>query len=183
MMSLRAILRFPGNKIPARALTGDDVLDTYMRKLDARLIGSAKIRLLTLAEIKDHLQERKAALLKTGDYEEREASRKAVENLESVDACSRIRNKRLFGRFSSIALFGVAGFVLSMMGFVFFLIKIHFGLSYECTACFLKHGIMLFFPIGLLFGLFMGWTAFLLPEQRLPDARRRKRHGSALCWQ
>lgn len=169
-MGLRTILRFPGTAFPAQALIGDDVLDAYLKKLDSRLIGSAKIRLLTLAEIKDHLLEHKATLLKTGDYRDSEASRITVEKMESVDAYSSVRNKRLFNRFSSVALIVGTTFALSMLGVIFLTIKILHGLSWDCFTCILRHGSMVVIPSGLLAGLCTGWSIFIMPEQRLPTS-------------
>ena len=60
------LLRFPGGTIAPQALTGDAVLDRYLVDLDAKLHGSAQLRLRTLAEIKDTLLERKEQALASG---------------------------------------------------------------------------------------------------------------------
>ena len=52
---LKKLARLPGGAIPREALSGDSVLDDYLTELDRHLLGSGKIRLISLAEAKDHL--------------------------------------------------------------------------------------------------------------------------------
>jgi hypothetical protein len=79
------LLRFPGGTIAKEALTGDAVLDRYLVDLDAKLHGSAQLRLRTLAEIKDTLLERKEQARASGKSA-LEAAERAVGEIGDAEA-------------------------------------------------------------------------------------------------
>ena len=60
------LTRFPSGNIPPEALSGNSTLDGFLSKLDKELLGSPKVRLQTLAEIKDHLLEKRDQFLAGG---------------------------------------------------------------------------------------------------------------------
>ena len=57
-MSIRELTRYPGKTITIEILSGNS-LDKFLIELDRHLLGAAKVRLQFLAEIKDHVLERK----------------------------------------------------------------------------------------------------------------------------
>ncbi len=111
-MFLRRLLRFPGASCAEEALTGDDILDGYIRELDARLLGSRAVRLLTLAEIKDHLVEAKAAGVASG-LDEGAAADEAVSAAGPAEEHAREQRGTLWVRFWKLAItwFALTGIV------------------------------------------------------------------------
>lgn len=168
-MSVRRLLRLPGASCPDEALTGDDVLDAYIRDLDARLLGSRHVRLLTLAEIKDHLMEAKAAAIASG-LDERAAAGKAVNAMGSADDYAREQRATLAARFWKVAL--IWGAVVAIVT----------GLSQFLPA--LKPNPLRAFLIaafeGVLAGLFTGvLMAFWLPQRWISIAQGVQNRRSA----
>ncbi len=158
-MSLAGLTRFPGRDIPAAALTGNPVLDDFLTALDRELLGSARVRLQTVAEIRDHLLERKASFEKVGGTEA-EAAEKAVQSIGTPDELAGPQRHTLKKKFlrASVPTGGMFGLG---MGMFFYL---------------MEHGKDLgpvFFAVlglcqGVGFGLFMGWfMTFILPDRLL----------------
>lgn len=101
------LLRFPGGSFPKEGVTGDPVLDHYLMDLDAKLLGSAKLRLLTLAEVKDNLLERKEQARKTA-ASDAEASQAAIREMGPVESFADEQRAQLKQRFVKTAiLFGL----------------------------------------------------------------------------
>ncbi len=161
-MILGELTRFPGSSIPKEALTGNPILDSFLSKLDWQLLGSAKVRLQTLAEIKDHLQEKKEHLLETGCTED-DAAEKAVQSMASPEEQAKSQRealKKKFARigFSSGILFGL---IMGLLGLV---MK---DLMDKGLAVIGLYGL----AQGVFFGLFFGWfMTFNWPERQLPSA-------------
>ena len=118
MSLLTPLLRLPGRSCPPAALTGDDVLDEYIRELDSRLLGSKYVRLLTLAEIKDHLLEAKARGISQG-LDERSAAEAAVSALGPADTYAGEQRSVLFARSWKVPLLVAIPFGIIMGAYYF----------------------------------------------------------------
>ncbi|MBI4738209.1 hypothetical protein HY772_01380 [Candidatus Woesearchaeota archaeon] len=164
-MMLSNIFRFPGLSCPTEALTGDTILDDYIKRLDKQLWGSAKIRIFTLAEVKNHLVEAKTGLMQSG-ITEHEASIKAVGSMGSIESYSNVQRKSLKVKLLKIGLqsgilFGV------FMGLYQWIIEAHNNKVFINP---LTDGIVYGLFEGAFFGFFMGWFATLVwPERNLPS--------------
>jgi hypothetical protein len=101
-MFLKRFLRRPGMACPVEALAGDEALDTYIRDLDSRLLGSKHVRLLTLAEIRDHLEEAKAQGVAAG-LGELTAAERAASAMGPAEDYARDQRASLRGRFLKTA--------------------------------------------------------------------------------
>jgi hypothetical protein len=152
-----ALLRFPGSSCPKDALTGDGILDDYLVELDSHLLGSAKVRLLTLAEIKDHLQERKSeALAKTAT--ETDAARIAVRDMGPARSCAEAQHAAIKRRFLRLAI---------PAGTVYLAVNLLFDALRDGPA----GGVWTALRQGLLFAVMFGWWAsIVLPRRLLPTA-------------
>jgi len=101
-MFLKRFLRRPGISCPTEALTGDNALDAYICDLDSRLLGSKYVRVLTLVEIRDHLEEAKAREIAAG-LDERSAAERAVSAMGSAEEHARDQRVSLRRRFLKMA--------------------------------------------------------------------------------
>lgn len=151
------LLRFPGASCPPDALTGDRVLDSYLVELDSRLLGSAKVRLLSLAEIKDHLQERTAAVQAKASTPV-DAATVAVNEMGPAKSHADTQRAALTRRFLTIALqAGTAFFVIDML--------------FEWLRVGAVHSVWSLSIQGLFAGLLLGWWfTFVRPPRLLPSA-------------
>lgn len=156
-MVMKRLLRLPGTLCPGEVLTGDAILDAYLKELDSRLLGSKYVRRLTLAEIKDHLQEKKAFLLAQG-ADEMSASEEAVINIGSTEEHSRLQRGNLRTKFIRCALASGIPFGLFMGLFS------HITVTGENALGSLLIGLF----DGVFFGLAMGlFLTFIWPERWL----------------
>lgn len=167
-MSRSWFLRLPGSSFPSEALTGDGVLDGYLRQLDGMLLGAKKVRLLTLAEIKDHLEERKASLLEAGRTEN-EALTEAVQQMGPLEEHARQQRRRLLRKFAIISLcFGVPfglfqGWVTGWTDLLPWWLPVVRGVT-----------------LGVFAGPGIGWAVtFVWPEHRLPSRQDRTHEATA----
>ncbi|GAG35465.1 unnamed protein product, partial [marine sediment metagenome] len=97
-MRMSWLLRLPSPSCPTEALCGDPVFDAYIRDLDARLLGSKKVRLLTLAEIKDHFLAQKAQLVAQG-HGPHSAAEETVRSMGDPAAHAAHQRRHLLNRF------------------------------------------------------------------------------------
>lgn len=158
-MTLARLTRFPGPDIPAAALTGNPVLDEFLKALDRELLGSARVRLQTLAEIRDHLLERKVLFGQAGGTETG-AAEKAVHSIGTPDELAGPQRRALKKKFLRVSVpTGIMfGLFMGIWGFVTQDTKnlgpVFFAISGLCQ--------------GACFGLFFGWfMTFIWPERQL----------------
>jgi len=155
-MVIEKLTRFPGGGIPGDALTGNATLDGYLSSLDGQLLGSARVRLRTLAAVRDRLRTSLAGFIEAG-CEETDAARKAVQSAGSPDELARTQRKALKKKFLSKALrvgilFGLAMGVIGPAGA---------GLKSLGTVALVLYGLV----NGVFFGLLFGWfTTFVWPQ-------------------
>lgn len=155
-----ALHRRPGRSFPPAARTGDERIDGYLADLDARLWGSSKVRLLTLSEVKDHLLEKKAALLpSTADDET--AARLSVSEMGDPEVHAQPQRAALVRRFLLICLVGGTGMFL--LTFMFATLGV-----FRMTRLIGPLGVGVYF--GATFGPTMGWFLAFVHAQELPSA-------------
>ena len=164
-MNIGQITRLPGTRIPRQILTGQPPLDNFLRELDQQLLGSARVRLLTLAEIRDHLVEKVDHLVESGMAED-EALQQAIRSSDSPAELAKPQRAALSNRFLKFGFFLGIGYGLTM-GLFFGAIGVaQYGWSFGATT---GAGMTIFG--GPAFGFFMGWwAAFIQPERELPSA-------------
>ena len=108
-MSFSSLLRQPGPDCPEEALTGDRVLDEYLRDLDARLLGSKWVRWVTLDTAREQLVLYKQRHEFDGHNSD-EASRRAVEQAGDVSVRAARQHRLLWKRFAKAAMpWAIAG--------------------------------------------------------------------------
>jgi hypothetical protein len=178
--------RFPGSSCPKEALTGDAVLDAYLQDLDGKLLGASAVRVLTLVEIKDHLQERKDAAVEKGLADDA-AAKKAVDEMGPASAHAGEQRAALLRRFRTHALtlgvmFGVTMGLFGVLG-----VAEAGGLALVSHVLARPAFLLRFTFNTLFFGLFMGWfLAFVWPQRRLPQpgvgAAFTVGYSAALLW-
>ena len=151
--------------------TGDVTIDGCLKDLDARLLGGASVRSLTLAEVRDHLLEQKNALLSSGEsVSESSAASNAVASFGDLEEIASAQRDSLVRRFRNFGLqmgipFGIlmglsSVIILHLTGVLQFRLAIGICIG---TASGLFN--------GLFFGISMGWWySFTWPEKRLPSA-------------
>jgi len=156
-MSFRQLLRLPGTSCPPEALTGDEILDAYITDLDSRLLGSKYVRLLTLAEIRDHLEEAKARGIAAG-LDEKAAAEEAVRVAGHPEEHAAEQRASLRSRFLKIAL--PSGILFGIwMGVWASVAPPYLGLLGAIVEAVLE---------GAFFGLWMGvFMAFIWPRRWL----------------
>jgi hypothetical protein len=156
-MMLGKLTRFPGTRIPAEALSGHSLLNAYLTDLDSRLLGSARVRLQTLAEVRDHLEESARHHTESGLPEDR-AMELAIQAMPGK-AQAMAQRAELLRRFVRVAVPSGLLWGVSMAAFWSFMPG-----SSEILALVW----MLWLSTGVLFGAFLGWyTAFIMPQRLL----------------
>jgi len=160
-MFLKRLLRLPGSSCPDEALTGDEILDAYIRDFDSRLLGSKYVRLVTLSEIRDHLEQAKALGASQG-LDERAASRRATTAMGSPEEQAREQRAVLRARFWRIVAVSVVPGAI-MMGAYEFLMPFLRGSSLHNVAFALLSGV--WFALSFSAGVFV-WPGRWLGEGR-----------------
>jgi hypothetical protein len=153
------LLRFPGTSFPPPAMTGDEVLDGFLRELDAQMIGGAKVRLLTLLEIKDHLLEARAAALEAA-ASPLDASRTAVARMGSARDLAAEQRTTLWKKFAAIAPISAAAFTAG----VALIERLDTG-----SLPSIRGVVINFFFFGVIFG---GLMTFAHPSRSIPTGSR-----------
>ena len=168
-MNIGQITRLPGTRIPGQILTGAPPLDNFLRELDQQLLGSARVRLQTLAEIRDHLVEKVDHLVESGMAED-EALQQAIRSSDSPAELANPQRAALTNKFLKFGLFTGILFGL-FMGIFFSAYFLLFSSGRPGTgifAIFVGAGAAIFG--GPCYGFWMGWfTAFIQPERELPS--------------
>lgn len=110
------LTRLFGHKCPEDIKTGQPDIDVFLQTLDARLAGSAKVRKSTLEEVRDHLLEAQAALMRH-DQSEATAAKQAVTEFGDVETHARVQRQGLYRSFWRTLAFTGSVFALLMTFF------------------------------------------------------------------
>ena len=97
----KAMLRGFSTKFPEELATGQSALDEYLRSLDAQLWGNVKVRSVDLLEIRDHLVESHAALVRQGHVPS-QAAEMAVQQAGSFEELVNNQHQTLLKRFRKV---------------------------------------------------------------------------------
>ena len=155
------LLRRPGPGFPALVDSGIADVDAFLRDLDACLVGSARVRALHLAEVKDHVLQRRDHALDRGCTED-EATREALDMFGFAAEFGADQRAGLWRRFwysaiSAGVLFGLVLFCLELIGRPADAQRSWSALALQAVA----------------YGAAMGWMiAFVWPPKVLPPADR-----------
>jgi hypothetical protein len=156
-----SLLRKPGGTIDPDQLTGDPVLDEFLRDLDAALLGSRKVRALDVAESKDHLLETRDAHVGRG-MDPEAASRAAVSDFGEAREHAETQRHLLRSRFWQTAMMTGPLFAVGMFGFAL--------LGIGATTGSVTSTLVISTIQGVLFGIAMGWfLALVHPPKALPS--------------
>jgi len=160
-MILSKLTRFPGTGIPYQAVTGNPALDDFLIELDRHLLGSAKVRMQFLAEIKDHLLEKKDPLIEEGRTED-VAMTSAVQSMGTPDELAKSQREELKKKYIGISV--PSGIIF---GIFMALFSAFTHLKGKGLVLISLNGLQ----NGVFFGLFMGWfMTFIWPERQLTSA-------------
>ncbi len=150
----KALTRNLESSVPKEILTGDSILDDYLKSLDVRLAGGKKVRKAFLLEIQDHLLEKKKNLLETLPTEEN-ASKAAVEEMGPPEELARSQSSATWRTFWRHFLSSSSIYFFAMLFFSF--IDEKSGTS--ALNCFFQ---------SLWFGICMAWLfAFVFPPHQI----------------
>jgi hypothetical protein len=156
---LTNLLRFPGLASSPAALTGDSAIDAYLIELDRRLLGSRQNRLAVVLEVRDHLEERRAALLGRG-HDELEASREALAAMGPAEAHAAPDRARRWRTFASM----VVGCLVLVFAFAYATNDLPAGRT-------LGESLANRWPFLVPGAILMGWfRAFAYPMRALPSS-------------
>ncbi|MEM6990258.1 MAG: hypothetical protein AAF721_07170 [Myxococcota bacterium] len=157
------LLRRPGPGFPKRVASGIDDVDAYLHDVDACLLGSAKVRVLHLEEVKDHILERRDHALDRGRGAD-EATREALDMFGFAAEYGAEQRAGLSRRFWQAAL--SAGVLFAALMLVLDVIGRPPGTDAALPVARLT-------VQGALYGLAMGWfVAFVWPVKALPVGDR-----------
>jgi hypothetical protein len=154
-----SLLRRPGATVSSDQMTGDIILDDFLTNLDAAFIGSRKVRVLYVAEAKDHLLEARQLLAEQGKETEA-ASKAAVLNFGDAREHAQSQRRLVWARFWQTVM--TAGPFYGVFMFAWMLIYIR---EVNVIVASISTAIA-----GVLFGITMGWfIAFVHPQKLLPS--------------
>ncbi|RUO24369.1 hypothetical protein CWE09_10880 [Aliidiomarina minuta] len=157
-MMMHKLTRFPSGKFPQQLLTGDPIIDAYLKSLDLELAGSKKVRADTLQEVSEHLLDHKAKLEKQGQHED-SAAHQAVSSFGEVAMHGREQRRELSRSFFKKFFIMGSGFATLM-----FFIQ---GFSNEGLVSEWRVWAVMFAFNFLLFGALMSfWSTFMLAGDR-----------------
>jgi hypothetical protein len=158
-MILAKLTRFPGCKMPEQALTSHGTLNAYLAELDSKLLGSAAVRMQTLAEVRDHLEEKVRYFVDAG-HNEHEAAALAVQAMSVNDQVAAQRAALLKKFIRTGVPAGLAsGVLMAAMWSSIPYVQDHLAIYW-----------LLWLAAGAVFSLYFGWImAFVMPDRRLPS--------------
>lgn len=155
-MKFHRLTRFPKHSFPVDLETDDTMIDSYLRKLDAGLVGSTGVRRLTLEETRDHLLEQKSHLLSCGDTEY-DASRKAITDFGEPELHAKEQRKERYHVFLKM-FFSFGGIFASLMLVMSLLSPSSFLSEENATQSFIDN----FSTLAGLFVFNMGFYGFFM---------------------
>lgn len=160
-MKMHKLTRFPSGKFPQQQLTGDPIIDAYLKSLDLELAGNKKVRATALEEVSEHLLDHKAELENQGQDGDA-AAQQAVSSFGEVAKHAREQRRGLYQSF--FKKFFIMGFVFATL--MFFIQGFNNqGLNSEWRIW-----AVLFVFNFMFFGTAMGyWSTFMLTSVR-PDS-------------
>jgi hypothetical protein len=168
---LRSLLRYPSPGLPNDLRTGHAEIDALLTKLDAALIGSAKVRRHTVIEVRDDLLESLQRARDAGG-DERAAVDDAVSALGSIDTIASEQRAARAALFRKVSFGTGLAFATLMLGVQLMMSEL-LNTRWPVLA-----GIFVFH--ALFFGLWMGYFAAYVIGKAEPSGKDNAEAGAFL---
>jgi hypothetical protein len=170
---LRSLLRYPSPGLPNDLRTGHAEIDALLTKLDAALIGSAKVRRHTVIEVRDDLLE---ALQRARDAggDERAAVDDAVSALGSIDTIAGEQRAARAALFRKVSFGTGLAFASLMLGIQLMMSELLNTRWPMLVGMFALH--------ALFFGLWMGYFAAYVIGKAEPSKKDSAEGGAFLVY-
>ncbi len=171
---LRSLLRYPSPGLPNDLRTGHAEIDALLTKLDAALIGSAKVRRQTVIEVRDDLLESLQRARDAGG-DERAAVDDAVSALGSIDTIASEQRAARAALFRKVSFGSGLASAILMLGLQLTMWSEHSNTRWPIL-------VGMFVLYALFMGLLMGYFAAYVIGKAEPSRKDSAEGGAFLVY-